>query len=343
MDTTITPTVLTRRSLASLTPPPSRAPKPIDRSKILVIAKRTKIECDMQRMGKTYNQILEWYDQGSEDKSRIVASHARQLAVREKVIALLSPEQVIFRDDLKQHDIPRASLVVALGGDNHFQYVSQLVEGETPVLGLNSDPKTSFGALLSYNVEQFETVLKNLVAGIYSFAPWTRLDVEINGKRLPPAMCDLFLGETERKYMSRHTLTIRTSNGSPLYNSGGRGIEQKSSGVLISTGAGSTSWIQAAGRYIFPEGLTYPKTERRGMFLLTEASNTHPGGTTQAYTLPALSAGDFIDGEELVFTSLNDSGGMVSADSTTELPFPRGAKAVIRLAKEPLWVIAHAA
>lgn len=336
------PIIAPLRSLDKLTPPQSRTPAPIERSKILVVAKRTRIERDIELSGLSFEDVVKRYEDAGENTKDILESHAEQMRNNELVKKLLSPTQVRYREAFSDQELNNASLVITLGGDNHFQDVSHRIHGETPLLGVAND-KRSYGALLSCRVEHLEEFLAKLEKGEYRISPWTTLEVEVGGKKLPNALCDVMLSELDRVEMSRNRLTISGPNGEPLHNSGGRGVSQKSSGLLIVAGAGSNNraWSRAASRFVFPHGLSFPKTAQKAVFVLTEASNTHPGVDENCQELPPLTAGDIIAGEELHVTSLNDSQGVVTADSSQRLPFPRGTKAVIRLGKKPVWVVSR--
>jgi hypothetical protein len=294
----------------------------------------------MEVLNISYDDALRKYQECGENVTELVASHNEQLRNKEIITKLLSPNQVRFREAYSDEELNRAALVVALGGDNHFQSVSHRIDGDTPIVGVSSD-RRSYGALLSCRAEEFEGFLSNLEKGNYNLAAWPRLQVEVQGQKLPPALCDLLIAERDRSEMSRHILTIKDAHGDSLHNVGEKGVSQKSSGLLIATGAGANNraWSRAASRFIFPEGLSFPKTARKAMFILTEPSNTHPGITEESQELPPLTAGDIVDGEEMIITSLNDSEGIIKADSLEKLQFPRGAKAKIRLAHSPAWVV----
>jgi len=307
-----------------------RSPEPIDLDRVLVVPKLSKVQFDMIRYGWTYEELLEKYATGTEDKRRILASHARQVAALAVLEDRLDPEQIVRRDQPTVERLRSASLVIAFGGDNHFQFVAQRVAGQTPLWGVNSDPRTSFGALLGGNADGLDIALDRLARGDYRFEPWTRVEVEVDGVTLPPALCDVFLGERERRFMSRHRLEFVSSGTSEV-----RSMEQKSSGLLIATGAGSSGWSTSAARYLFPEGIAFPRADRSARYLLTEASSALPG---LKGGIPPGSTGIIREDGELTVHSLNDSDGFVSVDSLTDAPFPRGSKAVIRLAREPLWV-----
>lgn len=311
-----------------------RDPQPIDLDRVVVVTKQSKVQYDMERYGWSYDQLQEEYARGPEDKSRILKSHQRQLAALEVLACYIDPARIVSRNDLLIEDVANASLVIAFGGDNHLQFVSHYIEGDTPLWGMNSDPQTSFGALLSGEIRDFPAALGALSRGDYRFEPWTRLQVEVDGRFLPSALCDVYIGERERKYMSRHSLEVTDSVGVST------SIEQKSSGMLISSGAGSSGWARSAGRYLHGGQCDFPRDSRYARFLLTEPSSAIPGShdLRGGGALPFRSDGILLEGERLVVHSLNDGDGIVSIDSLEEIPFPRGRTVIVRIDPRPLWV-----
>jgi NAD+ kinase len=311
-----------------------REPQPIDLDRVVVVTKQSKVQYDMERYGWSYDQLQEEYARGPEDKSRILKSHQRQLAALEVLACYIDPARIVSRNDLLVEDVANASLVIAFGGDNHLQFVSHYIEGDTPLWGVNSDPQTSFGALLGGEIRDLPAALGALSQGAYRFEPWTRLQVEVDGRFLPAALCDVYIGERERKYMSRHRLEVTDSAGVST------SIEQKSSGMLISSGAGSSGWAKSAGRYLHGGECDFSRESRYARFLLTEPSSAIPGrdDSRQSGPLPSRCEGILLEGERLVVHSLNDSEGIVSIDSLEEIPFPRGRTITVRIDPNPLWV-----
>ena len=124
-----------------------------------------------------------------------------------------------------------------------------------------------------------------------------------------------------RKEMSRQVIVYR-----------GKEHEQKGSGVIIATGAGSTGWSDSAGYYQFQGKNIFPKTEKKGFFIITEPYR---------YKLKegAVLSGDFTKDEELAIYSLNDSEGSAASDSWEEYSFIRGQKAVVRISDNTLKVV----
>ena len=213
--------------------------------------------------------------------------------------------------------LKRYDLIIAYGGDGHFSYVSHFVDGKL-ILGINSDPITSEGVMTMFTVKNFENNLDKIKKGDFETEEWTRLEIKRNGKKIGLATSDVYLGEKDRKFMSRHTLKYRNKKE-----------EQKCSGIILTTGVGSTGWYTSASRYLKLN--SFSRTAKFGKFLVTEPFK---GRLNESSML----TGTLNFGEEIIISSLNNTKGIVTIDSNDEYEFNRGTKVTISIGK-PLRVV----
>ena len=322
----------------------TREAKPIPRDRILIVTKPSKIECDAKLLGVTIEEALDIQKQRGEDWQRIYNSHLQQMETRAEVLSKLSPEQVVFGRDLEHVDFSKYDVVVCLGGDNHFQYIAQNIKADIPFIGVSSDPIYSVGAILPFKASDFNSFVEDLEKGNYRFEPWTRLSVRVGETTLPPALCDLFIGELNRLEMSRNITSIVEYEDTEQHMIQ-EPVEQKSSGALIATGAGSTSWYKNASRQFLLRPRPFSPSEILARMVLTEFSlaiKDKGGKIVPLENITARATAVLKEGETLILRSLNDSQGIISADSMARLEFPRGSIAEISLADKPLWVIKKA-
>ncbi len=305
-------------------------PEPIREDRLVIVYKRSKLELDAERLQKAPSEIVEMYRSGPEDHLRILMSHKRQKLAMEQLHSLVPNARFLSRAEAKDFDFSETDLVIAFGGDNHFQYVAQFLNGETRILGLNSDPMTSHGALLELTPEKLEAAWQALKIGAYEIEPWTRLDVYQGERLLGRACCEVLVSEFARRDMSRYNIEIQ--NGS---------IEQKSSGLLIATGSGSSGWYESAGADLAVPTRAFERTAPLAKFLSTEHSrsktNCQPGA---ACVMPAVVTRGIIQPDRpMLISSLNDSAGKISLDSLDDIRFERGSSVRIQISKEPLWSV----
>ena len=205
-------------------------------------------------------------------------------------------------------------LIIVLGGDNSFTFVSHWDAG-IPILGINSDPKRSVGCLTRLAISDSEDaydLVEMLDFQEFDVVEWQRLSATIDGKLIVPATSEYFFGEKLRANMSRHVLVYQDME-----------IEQKSSGIIFATGAGSTGWYRSATKH---SKETWAPEKKKAKFVITES-----------YDSP-VEHGELGPGEEVILYSLNDGEGYCSSDSWDEFAFTRGSEARVRLDR-PLNVV----
>lgn len=165
--------------------------------------------------------------------------------------------KVIDRSHLKRKI--KADLILAVGGDGTVLAASHFTK-DAPILGINSAPKTSIGFFCKATPRNFPKILRKILSGKIRPKSVARLEVRVNGKKFPyPGLNDLLLASRLQGDTARYRLRI-----------GKLEEEQKSSGIWIATGAGSTAVIRSAGgkkdspftkrlQYLVREPFGYPK------------------------------------------------------------------------------------
>ena len=144
-------------------------------------------------------------------------------------------------------------LVVAVGGDGTLFAASHYIK-DTPVIGVNSDTKNSLALFSCADRRNFAERFREILGGMINPVLLNRLALRINGRKIRElVMNDVLFTNKTPSAMSRYIMKV-TSNGKL------RAEEQKSSGVWISTAAGSTASILSAGGEVMPiesQGIQY--------------------------------------------------------------------------------------
>lgn len=290
--------------------------------KILICPKVSKYEWDLHKYRLSHNQLINKYKEEKADYENILNSHERQVKSRKLAQKIFPEAKFVEREHLTKVDIKNTDITISLGGDNHFQYVSHFIDKEL-MFGINSDPQTSEGVLLSCTTEHLENIRHKYENKDYMIEEWTRLDVFVNDRFFGRATCDVFIGESERKYTSRQIIEYR-----------GEERQQKSSGILISTGSGSTGWYNSASRYNCKrnDDVSFLPTMKYAKFIVTEP---YKGTLTDHSLISGIINYD----TEIKIHSLNDNKGKVIIDSLDEFAFPRGYIATLKLSEFPLNIL----
>ncbi|XP_048234756.1 NADH kinase [Ricinus communis] len=168
----------------------------------------------------------------------------------------------IFRINLSK-PINDFDLVVTIGGDGTLLQASHFMDDSVPVLGVNSDPTQveeveqfssdfdatrSTGYLCAATVKNFEQVIDDILAGRKLPSNLSRISVSINSQLLSTyALNDTLIAHPCPATVSRFSFKVQTDGESctPLANS-------RSSGLRVSTAAGSTAAMHSAGGFVMP-------------------------------------------------------------------------------------------
>src|SRR3989344_423421 len=127
----------------------------IDEKEIAIVTKMTKVEYDMKRLKLSYGQLIAFYKREGVNWQRITESNDRQMAGLEKLKKIFPNARIIKREELSKEKLKDFKLIISYGGDNHFQYVTHFVDDQL-ILGMNSDPKRSEGALTCVSVDYLD-------------------------------------------------------------------------------------------------------------------------------------------------------------------------------------------
>jgi hypothetical protein len=123
-------------------------------------------------------------------------------------------------------------IVIAIGQDGLVSNTAKYLNGQ-PLVGINPDPDSIEGILLPWSVDDLPTLLTKIRANRYEQQLVTLAKATLNDGRELLAFNDLFIGQ------SGHASALYTINHA------GQEEFQSSSGIIVSTGAGSTGWMRS--------------------------------------------------------------------------------------------------
>lgn len=125
-------------------------------------------------------------------------------------------------------------LVVAVGGDGTVLDISHRIT-DTPLLAINSDPQASIGYFCAGKADDFPDLIERTVEGDWEPFELGRFRARINNELTSvPVLNDVLITHSNPAAVSHYLLTI--DDNAPE--------EQKSSGIWVSTPAGSTAAIR---------------------------------------------------------------------------------------------------
>lgn len=210
--------------------------------KFAVAVKRTKWERDLIRFG-SQEEVKKIYKIQNSAYDRVYGSHLRQIAALDQLKSALPGADFIYREELDNLDRTGYDALIALGGDNHFIYVAMFA-GALPLIGINSDPMTSHGALIYFHSDGFIESYHSAgskSSDLFEIENWSTIGCDLvypDGTivQTGPSISEISIRNDFPDAMSRYLIRIDD----------GKTEEQKSSGLLLATGAGSTGWYRNA-------------------------------------------------------------------------------------------------
>lgn len=159
-------------------------------------------------------------------------AYSRSLRVTVEALEAWGRYQVVDRALLANFVFDPADIVVALGQDGLVANAMKYLEGQ-PLLGLNPETSRWDGILLPFQPGDLAKLLPEVAAGRRATRSVTMAQARLADGQCLLAVNDLFIGPRT------HT--------SALYeiSHAGRTELQSSSGLIVSTGMGSTAWMKS--------------------------------------------------------------------------------------------------
>ncbi|WP_354004436.1 sugar kinase [Ramlibacter pallidus] len=159
-------------------------------------------------------------------------AYSRSLRVTVEALEQWGRYQVVDRSLLANFVFDAKDVVVALGQDGLVANTMKYLDGHS-LVGVNPEATRWDGILLPFRPEDLPTLLPEVAAGRRELRSVTMAEARMSDGQRLLAVNDLFIGPR--------------SHTSALYEIGhaGRSELQSSSGLIVSTGMGSTAWLKS--------------------------------------------------------------------------------------------------
>jgi NAD kinase len=307
------------------------------RDKIVVVTRKTRLEELVERFNtreqaKFYIEHMGLdfsdYEQEHEVYAGAVARLRRELARFDRKL------QFIDWTFLPNFIFGPQDAIVTVGRDGLVVNTAKYLDGQ-PLVAVNPDPARNDGVLLPFSVEAAPQGVGRVLEGKARCHEITMAQVRLNDGQRLLAVNDFYVGQRTH-VSSRYSLTWRR-----------RTERQSSSGVIVSTGAGSTGWLSSTQNMAAAvEGLLVGKQPQlprlrlawddpRLAFVVREPFLSRASGA-------GLGAGLLEPGDELRLESHMPEGGVIFSDGVEAdaLAFNAGAVAVVGAAARKTRLVA---
>jgi NAD kinase len=296
--------------------------------KLVVVTRRTRLEELIDRFN-TRGQAKFYIEHAGGDFSEYEHEHDtyhRALDRLRRDLDFGLPRQLIDRSLIPTYVFGKHDLVVTLGQDGLVANVAKYAGGQ-PIIGVNPDPERFDGVLLPFLPKDAKSAAARVIDGLGVTRAVTLAAIQLDDGQRLLAFNDLFIG-TKTHTSARYRLAVR-----------GATEAQSSSGILISTGAGSTGWMSsvfnmAAGVTMFAGGqsarpIQFTWEDRRLIFAVREPFISR-------HSAASIVAGWIEKDDEIIIESLMPSGGVIFSDGIESdyLAFNAGAIGRARTAEQ---------
>ncbi len=244
--------------------------------------------------------------------------------VRESIDVGL-PISVVPREYLPNFDFSMAKAVVVLGQDGLVANTAKYVRG-LPIIGVNPDPSRYDGVLLPFQVNEARRCIQRVLKDAAAVRTVTMGRADLNDGQSLLAFNDFFIG--------------CQSHGSARYRieQGPHSEQHSSSGVIVSTGAGSTGWLSSV--YNMVKGFSSSSNETQDLSSMGWEDRALAWVVREPFKSKVSSAnmvvGKIEEGVSLGIESLMSERGVIFSDGieADALEFNTGSIVSIRVADQ---------
>jgi NAD kinase len=296
--------------------------------KLVLITQKTRLEGLIERFN-TRSQAKFYIEHAAGDFADYECeddAYRAALEVLRRTLEFGIPVQMVDRSLVPTFQFQKEDVVITLGQDGLVANTAKYA-GAQPIVAINPEPTRFDGILLPFLPDQARMAVGRVLEKKANTREVTLASVTLSDGQRLLAFNDLFLGARS------HVSAMYRISG------GGRSEVQSSSGVLVSTGAGSTGWVSSTfnmasaiagfcgGEPI--QGIRMQWEDPRLLYIVREPFLSR-------HSQIGIVAGMLKSGEHLQLESLMPSGGAIFSDGIEAdyLEFNSGAVARIAAADQ---------
>jgi NAD kinase len=293
-------------------------------SRYILVTRKTRLEELVERFN-TWPQAKFYLEHNQVDASDYLAEHTTYIRCLHEAELFLKERGVFQRIErrfLPNYMFGPADIVVVIGQDGLVANTLKYLNGQ-PVIAVNPDPTRWDGKLLSFEIGDLQDAVIRTEKERASFQTITFAEAKTNDGQRLLAVNDLFIGPKTHT-SARYRLSY-----------GDMREVQSSSGIIVSTGFGSTGWFQSilAGAmgvvgnasHHLQKGFGWD--EKRLQYTVREPFPSRTTGTSLVF-------GEVTSRKSLVVESFMPDNGVVFSDGIEQdcIPFNSGSVLTIGIA-----------
>lgn len=301
----------------------------------IIVKNKTRLESLIERFNtkaqaKFYIERLggnfEDYEVEHETFQQSLNSLQTQLSkvVKHKTIERVFMPSFIFSEN---------NLIIVIGQDGLVANTAKYSKG-LPIIGVNPDKQRYDGVLLPFETSDFIVGVENVMTNSFQSKTMRFAEARLNDGQRLLAFNDLFIGASSH-ISARYKISYNKTTE-----------EHSSSGLIVSTAAGSTGWLSSIFNMaygvtnLFEKNLTPKRPKLKESELLFAVREPFQSIRTQT----GITAGIIKNENSLIIESLMPTSGVIFSDGieTDFLNFNSGSIATIGIANETAKIVTNA-
>tara|TARA_R100000027_G_scaffold683_1_gene772 strand:- start:4274 stop:5212 length:939 start_codon:yes stop_codon:yes gene_type:complete len=208
--------------------------EPTSENKVVFVTRRTRLDELIARYN-TRDQAQFVIESQGADFGDYIAEHQlyyQQRNEAERILKGICRVQVVDRQHLTNFIFGKFDTVVALGQDGLVANTLKYLDGQR-LIGVNPDPRRWDGVLLPFSVSELGKVVDETFSNSRPIKEVTMARATLNNGQILDAVNDFFIGP-QTHFSARYEISV-----------GDQCEKHSSSGIIVSTGLGSTGWLSS--------------------------------------------------------------------------------------------------
>ena len=200
----------------------------------IIVKSQTRLEALIERFNTAAQAkfYLERMGGDFEAYEKEDAIYKDSLSRVQQILSRIIKNKIIERSFLPSYLFSEKNLIIVLGPDGLVANTAKYAQG-IPILAINPDPARNDGLLLPFQVGTFGDAAEDAVSGKARILDRSFAEARLNDGQRLLAFNDLFIGAASH-VSARYRIA---------YND--RSEQHSSSGLIVSTRAGSTGWLSS--------------------------------------------------------------------------------------------------
>ena len=200
----------------------------------ILVKKKTRLETLIERFN-TQAQTQFYIERSGGDFNDYQQEHEQfhqSLAQVQRQLSTLLKNKIVEQNFLPSFLFNQNQVVIVVGQDGLVANTAKYVNG-IPIIAINPDTARYDGVLLPFNSDNFMGAVENVLANRFNTKVATLAEATLNDGQRLLAFNDLFIGASSH-ISARYRIAYQQQTE-----------EHSSSGIIVSTQAGSTGWLSS--------------------------------------------------------------------------------------------------